>query len=271
MDCRVAQELISSYIDDMLDREEARQLEAHIGSCSECRQRFEQMKDVVQMVGTLEEEELPDGFSDRLRSRLEAEQVSKMVYKKHSGFSKWVKWVGIAAAVAVIVLVIRVLSVDGLLYISPQGKGQTDSAALEDVSKSSLKGSQAEESAGASDRPAAQSEVQQEQIRDNGDVRVFDTESKTSEQAEDADGYIKVDKVELRVQDVCITPQTLMIRAIQHGIEVVEQTENSITLRVKSIEQRKALYRELELLGEVEEVGTNFESDMVSIVIVQQE
>lgn len=269
MDCRVAQELISPYIDGELDREEARQLEAHIESCSECRQRFGQIKAVVQMVGVLEKEELPDGFLDRLQARLEAEQVTGMIHRKHSRFSRWIKWVGIAAAAAIIVLAIRALSLDGLLYTSPQEKGQTDSAAPEDMSKSLLEGSQAEESAGSSDRPADDAEKQQR--LDKGDVSASDAESETSEQAQEADGYIKSDKVELRVQDVCITPQTLMIRAIQHGIDMVDQTENSITLKVTSIEQRKALYRELELLGVVEEVGTNFESDTVTIVIVEQE
>ncbi len=269
MDCRVVQELISPYIDGELDRERARQLEAHVESCSECRQRLEEMKAVVQMVGALEEKELPDDFADRLQTRLEAEQVTGMIHRKRVGFSSWMKWVGMAAAAAVIVLAIRVLSLNGLMYTSPQEKGRTESAAPENMSKSFVADSRDEGGTGPSDTQADAADKQQE--LDRGDVGASEYTSETSEQAQEADGYIKSDKVELMVQDVCINPQTLMIRAVQHGIDVVDQTQDSITLKVTSIEQRKALYRELELLGVVKEVGTNFESDTVTIVIVEQE
>lgn len=269
MDCKVVQELISLYIDGELEGEEARQLKEHIESCSECRQRFEEMRAVVQMVGAFEEEELPDGFMDRLYARLEAQQLSGIMRKGHHMFSRWIKWVGIAAAAAIIVLAIRVLGPNAMLYTSPQEKGRSDSAARGDMPESLMADSQDEGVAAPSD--ASVDIAENQHVLDGGEVRASSTKSENSQQAQEADGYIKSDKVELKVQDVCVTPQTLMIRALQHGIDVVDQAEDSITLRVTSIEQRKALYRELELLGIVEEVGTDFESDTVTIVIVGEE
>lgn len=270
MDCGVVQELISSYIDGELDKERAQQLEVHMENCFECRRSFEHMKAVVQMVGALEEEELPASFADRLRARLEVEQVTRMAHKNYGEFSRWIRWMGIAAAAIVIVLVFRVLNMDRFLFGYPYEKGQSDLAAPQYMSKSLVKDSQVQESAESSNSAAARVETQQR--LDKGDASASDdTEFGAQPQVQQADGYIKSDKVKLKVQEVCVTPQTILIRALQHGIDMVDQTEDSITLKVTSIEQRKALYKELELLGEVEEVGTNFESDTVTVVIVEQE
>lgn len=270
MDCRIAHRLISLYIDGELDGEQARQLKAHIESCSECRKKFERMKAVVQMMGALEEEELPDGFMDRLQARLEAEHVIGMVHKKHLGFSGWIKWVGVAAAALVIVLAIRLLGPDRLMYTPSQDKEQAESAAPENMSESSVVDSRNEGLTKSSDAQADASADHQKLYGD--DVRASNAESEKTEEAQEAaDGYIKSDKVELIVQDVCITPQTILMRVLPHGIDVVDQTQDSITLKVTSVEQRKALYSELKLLGAVKEAGSNVESDTVTIVIVQQE
>ncbi|MBM7582585.1 hypothetical protein JOD02_001442 [Caldicoprobacter guelmensis] len=269
MDCGVVQELISLYIDGELDKERAQQLEGHIEDCIDCRRKFERMKAAVQMVRRLEEEELPVGFVDRLCARLENGQVTGVTYKNYGKFSRWIKWVGIAAAAIVIVLAIKVLSVDGFLFGYSREKGQSDLAAPQDMSKSSVEDSAVQESTESSNSTATRVEVQQRLGK--GDASASDAEPETQAQLRQAEGYIKSDKVRLKVQEVCVTPQTVLIRALQHGIDMVDQTEDSITLKVTSIEQRKALYKELELLGEVEEVGTNFESDTVTIVIVEQE
>jgi len=285
MDCGVAQELISSYIDGELNGEETRQLEVHIENCSECRQRLERMKAMVRMVGELGEEELPDGFLDRLQARLEAEQVTGTVRRQHKGVSGWIKWASIAAAAAVIILAIKVLGPDGLLYTSPKEDGQadlsarTESAAPQDMSESLMADSSQDQGAqdegtaagdaGASDAPAADAGEQQESRK--GDFGASGAELGTTEEALVGDAYIKSDRVELTVQDVCITPQTILMRALQHGMDMVDQTQDSITLEVTSVEQRRALYQELKLLGTIKEVGTNFESYTVTVVIVEHE
>lgn len=268
MDCRVVQELISTYIDGELDGEKARMLEEHLESCQGCSQKLEHMKALVQMVGTFEEEELPDGFLDRLHARLEAKQVSGVVSDRRRRFSGWIRLAGIAAAAAIFVLAIRVLNPGALPYTSPQGKSGTDSAVQENVSEGLAMDLQDERPA-PGDTSAGNDEGQQ--VLNKGEVSVSGVESEDLKQASETDGYIKSDKVQLKVQDVCITPQTLAVRAIQHGIDVLDQTEDSITLKVNSVEQRKALYRELKLLGTVEEVGTDFQSETVTVVIVDQD
>jgi hypothetical protein len=266
-------------------------LEIHLNRCRECKQRLDQMQSVIDLVGMLKEEELPDGFSQRLHLRLESEQINEITYKGQHRFSYWIKWVGVAAAIAVIIISIRVLSLVGMedITIKERGyKSQSDSAASEDIYKRALKeGLIAGDSTESSQAPAIENNAQQEQVDCEEDVQANGDQNKkpdvpqkvnedTGLQAEhpgeqDSTGYIKSDVVELRVQDVCITPETLRIRAIQHGIDVIGVSENDITLRITTIKQRKILYQELELLGVVRDIGTDFNSDTVSVIIVQDE
>ena len=62
--------------------------------------------------------------------------------------------------------------------------------------------------------------------------------------------YIRTDMVELMVQDVCVTPQTLMTKALQHGINVLDVSEDDITPQFTEEEQKKGC-EELKMVGTV--------------------
>ena len=64
---------ISDYLDDGVDSEMRARLEAHFKVCEHCAAIVDGTRNVVQIVGDGTAFELPKGFSDRLRQRLEEE------------------------------------------------------------------------------------------------------------------------------------------------------------------------------------------------------
>ena len=83
--------------------------------------------------------------------------------------------------------------------------------------------------------------------------------------------YIRSDVVELKVQDICVTPHNLMTKILQYDINILDVDENSLTLQFTDNEQRRVLYKELKMLGTVSDTGEDFSSDNVTIVIIHNE
>jgi hypothetical protein len=71
MDCSRTKELISEYIDGLLDREQEAEVKDHLLQCGDCRDEFESMKAVVREIGSLDRVEAPDSFLADLHGRME--------------------------------------------------------------------------------------------------------------------------------------------------------------------------------------------------------
>lgn len=268
MDCKDIMELINMYIDGMLDETDAHLLEEHFKKCPTCREQFEETKALVTLVKDLDEEELPSGFSERLHIRLENE-IGKT---RQSGPLHWMKWVGMAAVIAVLLLSVRMLNILDL-------KGQKDAEQPES--------SQAESEEWRGESTADTQEMSDEADTDDARDMVTASEESAYKGAESDNGshapmeqensaqktvdYIKSDIVELKVKDVCITPETLMAKVLKHDIDVLDISETDITLQVTTIDQRKVLYEELKSLGTVKDIGQDYKADIVSIIIIQEE
>lgn len=288
MDCKDTRQFITLYIDGMLDEVNAKKVEKHLKECPECYTRFKEIKQVVTLVGELEEVDIPDGFSERLRMRLETQQVQNTTIRERIGnYPHWVKWVGMVAAVLVIVLSMRVLSV-----LDPRDEAMvaTDTSAMSDSAESVAMEGTGQDTFGnnrmgekltdyekefpRSDTPDGLDRAD-DGVGDEGEIQQevatgFPAEEYVEEETETMD-YIRTDMVELMVQDVCVTPQTLMTKALQHGINVLDVSEDDITLQFTEEEQKKVLYEELKMVGTVRDVGTDFNTDIVLIIIIHDE
>ena len=75
MRCNEFIENIDLYIDNMLDEAESEKMREHIESCEICRNEYEEIISIVEGLGGLDVEPLPQGFDDMLRERLENEVV----------------------------------------------------------------------------------------------------------------------------------------------------------------------------------------------------
>jgi len=65
---------ISDYLDDEVSPEMRTRLEAHFKVCEHCAAIVDGARNVVQLVGNGVVFDLPKGFGDRLKERLEAER-----------------------------------------------------------------------------------------------------------------------------------------------------------------------------------------------------
>jgi hypothetical protein len=70
-DCSRIKELISEYIDGLLDKEKEAEVKDHLLRCGDCRNEFEEMKAVILEIGSLDRVKAPEGFLADLHGRIE--------------------------------------------------------------------------------------------------------------------------------------------------------------------------------------------------------
>jgi hypothetical protein len=152
MVCNTVREMMDEYIDGYLGPNEAGELEAHLEVCSECRTLYKDLTDMICMVGSLEEVELPGGFHERLHNRLRDEMAAAELSEEDCPMAdavrhldgdglkpvsigsdvpprkglkaklgaRWYKWCGAAVAVAALLLSVR-LGNNMDLFSKPKG------------------------------------------------------------------------------------------------------------------------------------------------------
>jgi len=118
--CHDICELLSAYIDGMLDSSQAARVEEHIASCAVCKMEYEDLRTAVDLVRGLPEVAPPPEFHDRLQQKLrslpapaDTNLKTGLLYKLARG-----KWCGTLAAAAVIFLTVGVTA---LWYNSNNG------------------------------------------------------------------------------------------------------------------------------------------------------
>lgn len=97
MNCTDIQENISLYIDDLLDARDKQLVEEHLSECKNCAQEYEMLQANIEALKSIPQVELPEGFKDKLHSKLVAEQ-------KKSKMKSWRSYSVIAAAVLIMVV-----------------------------------------------------------------------------------------------------------------------------------------------------------------------
>jgi hypothetical protein len=71
--CREVWREVSNYIDNAVDPELRLRMEEHFKGCEHCSAILDGARNVVQLVGDGQVFDLPKGFSERLKKRLENE------------------------------------------------------------------------------------------------------------------------------------------------------------------------------------------------------
>ncbi len=77
MSCIDIREVLSLYLDHMLDESQMKEIEAHLAVCDACRIEYEALKEVVLLLSDLEVIPVPDGFQARMKAALEEEKTKK--------------------------------------------------------------------------------------------------------------------------------------------------------------------------------------------------
>ena len=96
MNCEQVQKLLSPYIDNVLEAGAMGDIARHLELCGECSKEHAALLETINMLKALGDEELPEGFNDRLMSRLKAENI-----KKRAWLPLWLP-AGAAAAILVV-------------------------------------------------------------------------------------------------------------------------------------------------------------------------
>jgi hypothetical protein len=73
IDCKHVWEHISGYLDDALGRDELEQVQKHLEHCEICSAILDSTRNILILTADERVFELPLGFSERLRARLDAE------------------------------------------------------------------------------------------------------------------------------------------------------------------------------------------------------
>jgi hypothetical protein len=77
MSCKDIERKLSAYLEGIVSSEEKKQIENHLSSCQMCRRAIEELKRTVELVKGLEQVESPPWFTQKIMSRVRAEQESK--------------------------------------------------------------------------------------------------------------------------------------------------------------------------------------------------
>jgi predicted Zn-ribbon and HTH transcriptional regulator len=145
MNCNDVKELLSLYIDNMLEPNQMNTVTEHLSHCGACKKEYEELTQILSLLANIEVSPLPEAFDRRLRFELEKEAA---VMKKGKVTplvkSKWRGWRRLSSIAAV--FVVGLFSI--LLYNNLDAFNQYDLAdtktvkiASEDSSKESYNAS----------------------------------------------------------------------------------------------------------------------------------
>ncbi|MGI6731326.1 MAG: anti-sigma factor family protein [Anaerovoracaceae bacterium] len=71
MSCNEIRELLSPYIDDLLEEVEVNELCNHLDSCPSCKKVYHELKEMTLLLNQSEPLELPDGFEERIKASIQ--------------------------------------------------------------------------------------------------------------------------------------------------------------------------------------------------------
>ena len=100
MECNKFRELIFEYLDGELDDNTVKEFEKHMKSCENCKKELDAYKKIIESVGEMPMEELPNGYCGRLHEKLNVAAVESKRKKRNNIF----KFVGIAACFFVVAI-----------------------------------------------------------------------------------------------------------------------------------------------------------------------
>ena len=263
MNCKKWKKFINEYIDYLLSEDQKTAFESHMANCSDCSREVHELREVVSMLKTLSQKDLPIDFEFKLKRAIETDELRKTVLaRKRIDYSGIIKWVGAAAAIFLIMFGVLAdrLNFD-ILDAQPQKEQQ----------RVLMEAAPAQEEA-TPDEAQTDANLMTPSVAEAPEPPAVDLPAE-KDLRQDASIYfadisrIETNAIDLTVDSVQVTVDDLRNIANEHGIEVLDFSCQGITLRVNE-DHRKILYRELGRLGRIVETGDKFGTDTVSVMIL---
>ncbi|HWQ80002.1 MAG TPA: zf-HC2 domain-containing protein [Anaerovoracaceae bacterium] len=104
MKCKKVRELLSLYIDNMLDEGETKEVEEHLSACGDCEKEYNEIKEVLDLLAQAELVPVPEAFNFRLKNALKEEKrnmIEAGILGKPSKKNRWRIITSVAAVFAV--------------------------------------------------------------------------------------------------------------------------------------------------------------------------
>jgi hypothetical protein len=75
MNCQKIKKLINPYIDQALDQDIAQQLDEHLKSCSECREEYLKLKQVVSALNSISPQPAPEALTQSIMAKISQKEI----------------------------------------------------------------------------------------------------------------------------------------------------------------------------------------------------
>lgn len=111
MECTRIKELVSEYVDGMLDAQTEARVEEHLSTCKACKEELSALKALVKELRGLESVEAPKDFLDQVHERMEPRFSLKKIVRALFVPARVKIPLELATAAAMVVLVIGILKV----------------------------------------------------------------------------------------------------------------------------------------------------------------
>lgn len=111
MECARSKELLSDYIDGILDARTKARLEEHLMVCKDCREDLASLKALVQEMGSLESLEAPRDFLEKVHERIEQRSKFGQIMRKLFFPVRIKVPLELATVTAMVILILTVLNV----------------------------------------------------------------------------------------------------------------------------------------------------------------
>lgn len=112
MKCEQIQNLLSEYVDNMLDAQESKKVTEHLKECKECQQMLQELEEMLSMFNKVEIINPPEDFKNNVMEKIKQENISNN--KKPTIFKIKRSWLTWAATAAVVVIMIGSIGISSL-------------------------------------------------------------------------------------------------------------------------------------------------------------
>lgn len=263
MRCKDVDKLLNLYIDDMLDEATRVDITSHIDSCSRCREKLQDLIDLVNLLEDLPERELPTGFSERLSRALRADDIE---YRRYSKRKNIVRGAAILAATVLVAISIKT-GVFNMSRRSLDSREDSDEDTRYKITQESAPRNEINTDEDIEEDGAMGMEADDEKGVEKSIDKEMDNSRVDRDDLSQAEKILTEDIV-IGVEDVCANPQAVEWMAIILDIEVLDIDEDSIVVEVDDEEKRELFYDELSKLGTIENLGRDRQSKRIRISIV---
>lgn len=212
--------LIDKYVEGLVTVEEKEILESHIRDCSDCRREVEELQQIIQAAGSLEQVELPDDFTPKLMEKIKDLSYQQTSREKTPGLLSLIRNIPallssyyynnkrtFVAVMSVLLLGIFVVTVYNLspFHMNYATKSAKENAAYELAPAGDTPMMMMSEGAGMSDQRQIESEsitqVPQTNIADAG-LKTFSAEERSQKIIKSADISIYVEKFDEKIDEI---------------------------------------------------------------------